>query len=182
MSLSTISSVYWILARPPRDQSPDLALVATKEATRPSRCRVPRLVREQPAQVRVIGVRELDRVLLAPRSRNARASVCLILSSGSITRRVETGGFCVADLGHELVHVVELLQCRPADVAASANPRAAGARRRTSRRSPRRGGSARTRGAGAGRTACSPGSGGSTRDTVVDDFPNSSCHLRRRCS
>src|SRR5687768_623740 len=103
------------LARPLRDQTTDLTSVPTKEP----RCRllaaVPRLIREQPLEVRVIRVRKFQRVLLAPRLVMLRERV------GHLLQRVDhpprrDQGLLIADLAHERLDVPELPKRRPPGV------------------------------------------------------------------
>ena len=72
-------------------------------------------------------------------------------------------------LAHEVIHVFELPLRRPAGVARSATATGDRARRRTSRRSPRRDGSARTSDRDAGRSSCCTAWACSTRDTRSTD-------------
>ena len=89
--------------------------------------------------------RALALVVLAQRLPQAAAAVDRV-------RRASRRGGCRGDLRHQLVHVLELLQRRPARVALRQSRVAASATPRTSRRSPRRDGSARTSCRGAARS------------------------------
>ena len=90
--------------------------------------------------------RVVDAVVRALAPGSARAGSCAASASGVRRRgRGRPSGAPRADLAHQLVHVLELAQRRPARVARAPVGARGRARPRRSRRSPRRDGSARTR-------------------------------------
>jgi len=105
-----------IFAGPFRDEPADVAAMVPDKGRGRRRMPMPRIVREDAQQIAVVGARRIDRIMLE------LLLIVLAQCRAERAQRLDLAaprqhGPAVGDFRHQLVHVLQLLQCRPALVS-----------------------------------------------------------------